>query len=301
MRIVFFGTPDFACPALKKIADLHEVSLVVTQPDARAGRGKKLKQSPLGDLAEDLELPLFKPESLKDFQVQERLREEKADVFIVVAYGKILPKEVLDLPKFGCFNIHGSLLPAYRGAAPIERAILNGDERTGISIMKMGVGLDDGPIALQESLEIGEKTSLELRCDLSQLGADQMVKALDLIQEGSLKLKDQDDSKATYAEKITKEDGLLNLGQDTVFQMLRKIQGMDGYKGAYFESSDGKMKVFKAKAIDKNLEDLLEVGKSLYLKASDGSIEVLEIQAPGKKRMNAKDYLRGNTIQWNKE
>ena len=301
MRIVFFGTPDFACPALKKIADLHEVSLVVTQPDARAGRGKKLKQSPLGDLAEDLELPLFKPESLKDFQVQERLREEKADVFIVVAYGKILPKEVLDLPKFGCFNIHGSLLPAYRGAAPIERAILNGDERTGISIMKMGVGLDDGPIALQESLEIGEKTSLELRCDLSQLGADQMVKALDLIQEGSLKLKDQDDSKATYAEKITKEDGLLNLGQDTVFQMLRKIQGMDGYKGAYFESSDGKVKVFKAKVIDKNLEDLLEVGKSLYLKASDGSIEVLEIQAHGKKRMNAKDYLRGNTIQWNKE
>lgn len=296
MKIVFFGTPDFACPALESLHESHEVSLVITQPDAPAGRGKKLKQSALGNLAEQLGLPLIKPRSLKEQEILDLLRDQEADLFVVVAYGKILSQEVLDIPKYGCFNIHGSLLPKYRGAAPIERAILDGEEETGISIMKMGPGLDDGPVALTASVEIAEKTSLELREELSHLGAKLILEAVDLIQTNRLDLKDQNDQLATYAHKISKEDGQLNLGRDSVFQMLRKIQGMDGYKGAFFTTKNGNYKVFKAQESSREIQDLLLVDQDLFLKGKDGCIQVEIIQAPGKKKMNAKDYLRGNSI-----
>lgn len=296
MKIIFFGTPEFACPALEGLHESNEVSLVISQPDAPAGRGKKLKQSAVGDLAEKLGLPLIKPQSLKEKDILDLLRDQEADLFVVVAYGKILSQEVLDIPKYGCFNIHGSLLPKYRGAAPIERAILEGEEETGISIMKMGPGLDDGPVALTSSVEIAEKTSLELREDLSHLGAKLILDLVALIETKGLNLKAQDDQLATYAHKIGKEDGQLKLGQDSVLQMLRKIQGMDGYKGAFFTTKDGNYKVFKAKRVDRQIQDLLLVDGDLYLKAQDGCIQVEIIQAPGKKRMNTRDYLRGNSL-----
>lgn len=295
MKIVFFGTPAFACPSLKKLAEKEEVALVVTRPDSYKGRGRKKVESDVAKTAKDLGLKVLKTDQLRDKDIQDQLAKEEADLYVVVAYGQILPKEVLDQPKYFCLNIHGSILPKYRGAAPIERAILEGEERAGISLMKMEEGLDSGPVFAQGSLEIGHKTGLELREDLSHLGADLLMDFLPTIDQA--KAQDQDESQVTYAEKISKEDGHLNLGQDTSFQMLRKIQAMDGYKGAYFTYGGENYKVFLAREVKKNLqEDLLEKEEQVFLRTKDGTIQVDLLQAPGKKRMKTGDYLRGNSI-----
>lgn len=296
MKVIFFGTPDFAVPILKDINDNHNVSLVVTAPDRPRGRGKKLKPSPVKEYARNQNIPIFQPENINGKDSLEKLEKEEADIFVVAAYGSILKPSVLNVPKLYCINVHGSILPKYRGAAPIERSILNGDEDTGISIMKMEAGMDTGPVAKILKTKIGEKSAIDLRKELSLLGGKAILEVLTDIENGSVNFLPQDETLATYAPKIVKSEGQIKPKLETCFQILRKIQGMDTYGGAYILINGVKYKLYKGCQTTKDVKCgyVVEEDKRLYLGCKDGSIELLEIQAPNKARMNTKSYLLGN-------
>ncbi|MDO5714263.1 MAG: methionyl-tRNA formyltransferase [Tissierellia bacterium] len=298
MKVIFFGTPDFAVPILKDIVTKHEVSLVVTAPDRPKGRGKKLRPSPVKEFALEKNIPIFQPENINDKPSLERLAKENGDVFVVAAYGFILKPSVLELPKYHCINVHGSILPKYRGAAPIERAIINGDEEIGISIMKMEEGMDTGPVAKIVTTKVEEKSASTLRRELSFLGGEGILEVLSGLEQGDVNFIPQEESLATYAPKITKSEGQIRPKKETTFQVLRKIQGMDTYGGAYILLDGVKYKVFKGKSSLKNIKPghIIEEDKRLFLGCKDGSIELMIIQVPNKGRMDTKSYLLGNTF-----
>jgi len=298
------GTPDFAGVILEKIIEKgHEIPLVVTQPDRPKGRSGALCPSPVKEIAVKNDIPVFQPEKVKLPENVEKIVNTDCDVCVVAAFGQILPKEILEFPKYGCINVHASLLPKYRGAAPIQWAILNGEEKTGVTIMQMGEGLDDGDILYVKELPIRDDHTGGLLFDeLADLGAVALIEALDIIDE--LKAVPQDESKATKVGKIKKELGELDFSK-SADEIVRYVKGLNPWPSAYTKLNGKLLKIWWARTADtsecpeletKELGSIAKVKDRLYFKAGDKLVEVTELQLEGKKRMNAADFLRGVNI-----
>lgn len=317
MKIVFMGTPDFAESSLKSIYEAkHEILAVVTNPDKPSGRGMKLKPSPVKQYALEKNLPIYQPQKIRgNEEFINQIRNLKPDVICVVAYGKILPQEILDIPQKGCINVHGSLLPKYRGAAPIQWAVINGDKVTGITTMYMDAGMDTGDIILKEELQIGEEeTTGEIWNKLAIIGGSLLVKTLDKIEKGEApRIKQGLDF--SMAPMLEKEDAKIDFKNMTAMQIKNLVRGLDPIMGAYAYLDSKKIKIWKVQVIDQstfnkqlnlqinmqNLEEgtvlLSDSKKGLYIKAKDGILKILEIQGENSKRMEVADYLRGNKIE----
>lgn len=301
MRIVYMGTPDFAVPSLEALHDAgHEVVYVVTQPDAVRDRGKKIKFSPVKEKAIELGMPVLQPEKVKgNEEFINTLKEAAPDVIAVAAYGQLLPKDVLDIPPLGCINVHGSLLPRFRGAAPIQRSIIAGDEETGITIMYMEEGLDTGDMLSKVSTPIGNKTGQQLHDELAVLGADLLVKTLPKLAE--ITGEKQDDSLHTYAPMISKKEGHVDFTK-TPEEIERIVRAFDPWPGTYFYYGDKMVKLHKAEVLDEISHEepgtvLKASSEGLDIAAGGSVLRVTQIQMPGKKRVEIKEYLKGNSIE----
>lgn len=301
MRVVFMGTPDFAVPTLERIIqDGHEVIAVVTQPDKTRDRGLKLQYSPVKECALKHNIQVMQPDRIKkDIEFIEKYKELKPDVTVVVAFGQILPKDILESPKYGAINVHGSLLPNYRGAAPIQWAVINGDKVTGITTMHMDEGLDTGDMILKKEIEIGEEeTAGELYDRMAILGADALSETLKLIEKGEAKREKQPEE-YTYAPMLTKETGKIDWNKKTE-EISSLVRGVNPWPGAYTEFNGKKFKISKvAKADGRGTPGSIisaNPKEGLIIATIDSAIEIIEIQPENKKKMLAKDYLRGNTI-----
>ena len=296
MRIVFFGTPDFSVPTLTEIVGQgHEVIGVFTQPPRTAGRGLDLRKSPVHGVAERFGIPVFTPVSLK--QEAATIQSLEADVGVVVAYGLLLPKAVLDSPQHGCLNLHASLLPRWRGAAPIARAIMAGDGESGVMVMQMDEGLDTGPVAMAERVAIRPGTTAgELTDRLSVLGADLMVRALAALSRDGLSFEPQASDGATYAKKLKKSETRIDWTQPAE-NVLNHIHGLSPAPGAWFEAKFGRhperIRVLRAEAADGAGEPGAVLGKDLRIACGHGAVRPTEIQRGGKSPMAAVDFLRG--------
>ena len=303
MRLIYMGTPDFAVPPLEMLAQAgHEIIYVVTQPDAVRDRGKKVKFSPVKDKAIELGIPVLQPSKIrKNEEFAQLLREAEPDVAIVSAYGKILPASVLNIPKYGCLNIHGSLLPRFRGAAPIQAAIIAGDEETGVTIMHMDEGLDTGDMVAKAATPIGGKTCEELHDELAMMGAKLITETLKDIEGALRRAEKQDDALSTYAPMLSKADGHVDFSQSPE-EIERRIRAFDPWPGSYAEMNGKTYKLWKAVALDQETDaaagTVIAAGKDgLDISAGGRILRVTQIQAPGKKRMETGDYLRGNVIE----
>ena len=313
MRIVFMGTPDFAKESLQKLyLSGHEILAVVTNQDKPKGRGMKLLASPVKEFALENNLKIFQPEKIKNNQeFIEEIKKLNPDVICVVAYGKILPKEILDIPKFGCINVHASLLPKHRGAAPIQWAVLNGDKVTGVTTMYMDVGMDTGDMILKEEVKIGEnETTGELWERLSKIGADLLVKTLEQIQNGTA-TREKQGNDFTIAPMLNKEMAKINWDKQTAKEIKDLVRGLNPIMGAYAFLNGKKIKFWKVEIanstniiVDTSI-DIIKNGTiilanpkdGLYVKAKDGILKIIEIQAENAKRMPVQDFLRGNNIR----
>lgn len=297
MKILYLGTPQFAVPPLRALHDAgHAVIGVVTRIDKPAGRGKTLTRPPVKLAALELELPVYQPRRVREPEFIEMLRQIGPEVIVVAAYGQILPKEILTLPKYGCINIHASLLPAWRGAAPINWSIVHGDRETGITIMQMDEGMDTGDILLQGSLPIDpDDTAGSLTVKMSRLGAELIVRALPQIEAGTLSPKKQDEGKATLAPILKKEDGLVDWLLPAV-AIHNRVRGLSPWPGAY-GFVDGKLlKIIESEATDGTAEQgmLTEPEKnSLAVGTGSGLLVIKVLQPEGKKPMTAAEFLRG--------
>ena len=298
MKIIFAGTPGFAATALDGLITAgHEVVLVLTQPDRPAGRGMKKVPSAVKQLAEKHKLLLLQPQSLKDRSVHQQLRTVKADVMVVAAYGLILPNIVLQIPRHGCLNIHASLLPRWRGAAPIQRAILAGDKETGITIMQMDEGLDTGGMLYKESIAISsDETTHTLHDKLCKLGADAIINALKLLVHNKLTPTQQDESQACYAAKIKKKEAQIDW-QRPAEEIERKIRAFNPSPGAYTRFQGVNIKIWQAKTIP---GDSCQTGKitaishdGISVACGQGQLRLEIIQRPGGKRLHANEFLAG--------
>ncbi|MGL5258884.1 MAG: methionyl-tRNA formyltransferase [Lachnospiraceae bacterium] len=303
MKIVFMGTPDFAVGALEEIIKAgHEVVLVVTQPDKQKGRGKEVSFSPVKECAISHGIECFQPRKIKEEESVLTLRKYEADIFVVAAFGQILSKEILEMPKFGCVNIHASLLPKYRGAAPIQWAILDGEKETGVTIMQMDEGLDTGDMLYKEHITIAQdETGASLFEKLADLGAKAIVHALPLIEAGTLIGEKQEDSKSSYASMLKKELGLLDFSESAIV-LERKIRGLNSWPSAYTYYKGKTLKVWSADVIDQTTDkepgSIIELQKDRILVATkDGILCLKEVQLEGKKKMQAEDFLRGNQME----
>lgn len=303
-NIIFMGTPDFSVPPLKALLkEGYNVTAVVTQPDRQRGRGKKISFSPVKETALDNNLKVIQRENISDREFIDELSSYKPDIFIVTAFGQILSSELLSVPGYGAVNIHASLLPKYRGAAPIQWAILNNDPVTGITIMKMARGLDAGPILMKEEVPIGEnETSGQLFDRLSDLSGDVILKFLRNSAGKILKEEKQEDSRVSYAPKITKGMAVIKWEEEAP-KVSSHIRAMDPVPGASTLLSDKKIKLFSPRVLE-NLSSsgmpgkvIIDEERRLIVETGKGRIEAGEIQLPGKKRMTIKDYLRGNNIR----
>lgn len=302
MKIVFMGTPDFAVPTLNKLYESeHEIAAVFTQPDKPKGRGYKLAPPPVKVLALEHGTPVYQPESLKKQpEMWDILKEIAPDVIVVAAYGKILPKQVLDIPKYHCVNVHGSLLPKYRGAAPIQWSVLNGDDETGITTMLMGEGLDTGDILLQRSTPIGEnETAAELFDRLAEIGADLLIETLEKLEKGEIIPVKQDEELATYASILTKDMCMIDFNKP-VKEVHKKICGLSDWPCAVTTLDGKRLKVFRSQIVKDKMPGQ-QAGtvvdtKQFCVCCADGVIKLTEVQAEGSKRMRSEDYLRGKPI-----
>jgi methionyl-tRNA formyltransferase len=296
-KVAFFGSPEFALPVLAAILEHFEVVLVVTQPDKPSGRGMKLSPPAVAAKATELGLPLSQPAKLKNnLEFAQTLRESGADVAVTCAYGKILPASLLEIPKYGFLNVHTSLLPKYRGAAPIQWAIINGETETGVTVMQTDPGMDTGAILLQESVSISPiETVLELAPRLSSLGASMIVRALK--QLDSLKPIPQDDSLATHARMLEKEDARIDWGLDakTIFDRYR---GLAGWPGSYFVFQGKRIKVLEMQMAQQSgqVGQVLESKNGVIVAAKVGSLELKTVQPEGKPKMSALDWARGYQV-----
>ena len=314
MNIIFMGTPDFAKESLEAICEAgYNVIAVVTNPDKPKGRGMKMVASPVKEYAISKNIPVYQPTKIKNnIEFIEKIKKLNPDIICVVAYGKILPKEILDIPKYGCVNVHGSLLPKYRGAAPIQWAVLNGDKKTGITTMYMDVGMDTGDMILKEEVEIGEnETTGELWDRLSKIGGKLLVKTLIQIENGTAPRIPQGDE-FTVAPMLTKEMAKINWEEQTTAEIKNLVRGLNPIMGVYSMLEGKKIKFWKVADVTNSLSEcmtekengevlLSDSKKGLYIKTKDGIISVLEIQGENAKRMNINDFLRGNKIEVGKK
>jgi methionyl-tRNA formyltransferase len=297
MRVVFMGTPDFSVPALDALAARHDIVAVYTQPPRPAGRGKQPRPSPVQARAEALGLPVRQPVSLKDAEAQAEFAALNADVAVVVAYGLILPQPILDAPRHGCLNIHASLLPRWRGAAPIHRAVMAGDAETGVCIMQMEAGLDTGPVLLREATPIGASdTTGDLHDRLSAMGARLIVEALDRLPE--LTPAPQPDDGVTYAAKIDKAEARLDWSRPAR-EVDAHIRGLSPFPGAWVEVAGERIKLLRSRiaAGDGVAGTVLEAGPRLIIACDAGAVEITLAQRGGRRAMAADELLRGLPLQ----
>ncbi|MGY1489378.1 methionyl-tRNA formyltransferase [Methylobacillus pratensis] len=300
MKIIYAGTPEFAVPALAAlIQSSHEVSLVLTQPDRPAGRGMKLKPSPVKSLALEHGIALFQPETLKDEAVQARIAEENADALVVAAYGLIIPTAVLNMPRHGCYNIHASLLPRWRGAAPIQRSLLAGDKETGVTIMEVVPALDAGAMILRGALPITEQdTAQTLHDGLAQIGAELMLQAMDrLAQEGKLETEPQDEALVTYAEKLQKTEAAIDW-RKSAEELSRQVRAFNPFPVAQSTLKGETCRIWMAQAVAGAAEPgaIVSLDDGILVGCGQGLLRIEELQLPGGKRLKARDFLAGNPL-----
>lgn len=302
MKVIFMGTPDIAVPALEKIIEAgHEVVLVVSQPDKPVGRSKALKNTPVKECALAHGIEVYQPEKIRTAESVAYLQQFEVDVIVVEAFGQLIPQAILDIPKHCCVNIHTSLLPKYRGAAPIQWAVLNGDLVTGVTTMRMEAGLDTGDIIMQVEKIINEgETSGTLFERLARAGAKLIVQTLEAIENGTATYTPQDESKATHVTKITKEMGSIDWNRSAE-EIECWIRGMDPWPSAYTRLDDKTVKIWKAKVVsDEQLAKpgtIVRVGKnSIEVQTGEGILAILELQIEGKRRMTTDAFLCGYTV-----
>jgi methionyl-tRNA formyltransferase len=303
LRIVFMGTPDFAMPSLDQLLEKgYQVVLVVTQPDKPKGRGKKLSMPPVKELAISHKIDVFQPNRLKSQEVMDRLKSYSPDFFVTAAYGKILPKEILDIPKFGCINVHASLLPSYRGAAPIQWSIVKGELSTGITTMLMDEGLDTGDILLKEEVKIeADMTGGELHDILASVGAKLLIKTLRDLRDGKIEAIPQDHTRASYAPLLKKEDGLIDWTKKSA-EIHAGVRGFNPYPGAYTFYEGQKMRIWKTSVetelcVEAPPGTILGVSRDgVMVSTGDYAIRIEEVQFDSCRRMCVGDYLCGNKI-----
>ena len=306
MKIIFMGTPDFAIESLEAVYNAgHEVLAVVTNPDRPKGRGMKLVSSPVKEFAVEKGLKIYQPEKVKNnVEFIDEIKKFQPDVICVVAYGKILPKEILEIAKYGCINVHGSLLPQYRGAAPIQWAVLNGDKKTGVTTMYMDTGMDTGDMILKEEIEIGEdETTGEVWKKLSKIGANLLVKTLKQIEDGTAPRIPQS-SDFSMAPMLEKDMSKIDWKNKNAKQIKNLVRGLNPIMGTYSYLDGKKIKFWKVDILqdDKSGIESGTVIKAdskdgLYIKAKNGIIKVIEIQGENAKKMSIQDFLRGNKIE----
>ncbi len=301
MRLVFMGTPSFSVNVLENlIAQGHDICAVYSQPPRKSGRGMKLQPSPVQACAEKNGITVFTPTSLKSIEEQENFAALKADAAVVVAYGLILPQAILDLPKYGCFNVHASLLPRWRGAAPIQRAIMAGDNETGVTIMQMEAGLDTGPMCLEQSIKINDQTTASsLHDELAVLGATLMATALNDLQAGTLKFTEQPHNGVTYANKIDKAEARIQFDQPAK-TVLRHIHGLSPFPGAWFnlniDGDDVRIKILQAEISQTSGDAGQVLDDRFTIACANNSIVPIRLQRQGKGAMDLDTFLRGTAI-----
>lgn len=301
MKIIFAGTPEFAVPALAALIEAgHQVTLVLTQPDRPSGRGMKLKASPVKELALRHQIAVFQPETLKDAAAQERIAMEQADAMIVAAYGLIIPAAVLHMPRHGCFNIHASLLPRWRGAAPIQRALLAGDRETGVTIMEVVPALDAGAMILHGVLPITERdTAQTLHDGLARIGGALMVQAMDQLQrDGKLQATAQDESQVTYAAKLNKTEAAIDWTRSAV-ELSRQVRAFNPFPVAHSLLHGETCRIWMAQAVVGQAApgSIVDLADAITVGCGEGLLKIEELQMPGGKRLRARDFLAGHALQ----
>jgi methionyl-tRNA formyltransferase len=293
LRLAFMGTPDFAVPTLAElIAQGHDIACVYSQPPRPKGRGMALEPGPVHKFAESAKIPVRTPVSLKGVAEQEEFAALNLDAAIVVAYGLLLPKSILEAPRLGCFNLHGSLLPRWRGAAPIQRAVMAGDSETGVMVMQMDEGLDTGPVLMAEKVCIGRKTSGDLASELSRLGADLMVRALGALERGGVTPQPQGTDGVTYAKKITKDEARIDWSK-SANEIDCLIRGLAPSPGAFTEVKGERLKMLCAMPITDRGAPGEVITDDLTVACGDGALKLLKVQRAGKGVMEARELLKG--------
>ncbi|GAA0091598.1 methionyl-tRNA formyltransferase [Paraclostridium bifermentans] len=302
MKIVFMGTPEFAVPCLQKIIDEgHEVVAVVTQPDKPKGRGKKLAMPPVKELALKYDIPVYQPLKAREESFVDTLKEMNPELIVVVAFGQILPKSILDIPKYGCVNVHASLLPRYRGAAPLNWVIINGEEKTGVTTMYMDEGLDTGDMILKSEIPLDDEiTAGELHDKMMIDGAKVLKETIDLIEKGEAPREKQSNENTCYSPIMNKSLGNIDWNKSAI-DIHNLVRGINPWPSAYTTYESQTMKIWKTKVIDKNSDKepgtIISVDKEgINVSTSEGIVQIKEIQMAGKKRMEVPEYIKGNNI-----
>lgn len=305
IRIVYMGTPDFAVEPLEAIIKAgYEVAAVVTQPDKQKGRGKEVKMTPVKECALRHGIPVFQPVKIKEPEAVAELEKYQADLFVVAAFGQLLSEEILNMPEYGCINIHASLLPAYRGAAPIQWAVLNGEKESGVTIMQMDKGLDTGDMLLKRSVELSPKeTGDSLHDKLMHLGAELIVEALSKLEKGELVPEKQKDELSSYAKKLTKAMGQIDWSKDAV-SLERWIRGLNSWPSAYTFFGGKTLKIWEAQVTEENGAQKAEPGQvvsvsreSFTVACGQGELQILSLQLEGKKRVLTREFLLGYQVE----
>lgn len=301
MRVVFMGTPEIAAGVLKAlIGSRHEIVGVVTQPDKPKGRGNKVEFPPVKQVALDNGIPVYQPVKASDEEFVQVLRSLEPDIICVAAYGQILRSNILELPRYRCINVHASLLPRYRGASPIQWAVMNGEKESGVTIMYMEKGLDTGDMIISQSVALAEdETAGTLHDKLMEIGGPLLLKAMDMIENGTAEPKKQDDSQSTYVKMIDKSFGDLDFSKSAI-ELDRMVRGLSPWPCAYTFVNGKMIKLWKTKPCDEKCDlpagRIFEKNKEIFITTGNGLLKVLELQAEGKKRMTAKEYLCGNSF-----
>lgn len=305
MKVIFMGTPDFAAASLEALIDSeHEILAVVTQPDKPKGRKGELTPPPVKTIAVEKGIKVYQPVKVREPEFVEIIRDYKPDVIVVIAFGQIIPESILEIPKYGCVNIHGSLLPKYRGAAPIQWAVLDGEKESGVTSMLMDKGIDTGDILLKKSIKLaGDETSGSLFDKLMALGAETLLETLEGLEKGSITPEKQGDSPTDYAKMLTKDMGLIDFTR-TAAELDCFVRGMNPWPSAYTTLGGKTLKIWRAKSVAENgkVGSVLRVGKdSFVVGCGENALEIFEVQLEGKKRMSAGDFLKGTHIEAGKE
>lgn len=301
LRTVFMGTPDFAVPCLVKLMEISEIIGVVTQPDKKRGRGQKMAPSPVKAFAQAHGLSIYQPQRIREEAFMTELEMLAPELIVVVAFGQILPQRVLDIPPLGCINVHASLLPRYRGAAPMQRCLMAGESMTGVTTMFMDAGLDTGDMLLWKAVAIDADMTMETLHDiLSDIGAELLVKTIKALTDGTLVRTKQDDRESCYAAMLTKETGRMNWERSAV-ELHNLVRAMDSWPGAYSQLEGTVYKIWRTRVLEgENVgvpgEVIRQTENGFVVATGSGALEILELQAPGKKRISAADYLRGHAI-----
>lgn len=302
MRVVFMGTPDFAVPVLEALTESkHEVVAVVTQPDKRKGRGKEMQYTPVKTAALNHGIEVYQPAKVKDEEFQNVLRDINADVIVVAAFGQILPPSIIHMPKYGCINVHASLLPKYRGAAPIQWAVIDGEKETGITTMQMDEGLDTGDMMLKEVVPVDEKeTGGSLHDKLAACGGKIILETLQKVEDGTVTYTKQDNSKSNYAKMLDKNLGKIDFTKKAV-EIERLIRGLNPWPSAYTKLNGKTLKIWDADVLEGENETpgkIVNITKDqIWISTGEGILAVNELQLEGKKRMNTEDFLRGYKME----